>query len=202
MKQILNGVQEGKQFAKPMLVGEVAKICCVSKKTVLNWIYRGGLTAFTTYGGHYRVWPGDLRKFMVKAGIKAPFEFIEKRHKTILVVGYGSEPEERLKAAIINGYDNEPEIISSNSFTEAMLITGDKKPSLVVLNWDTHALSIGDVCILLKWNRENPCKFVLTSAEEKCISAMRTMFPLPGDGNVTCGFLAEVVVSLPQLLGE
>ena len=60
-----NGLKLATVYRKPMSVGLVAKVCRVSKKTVLNWIYRDALKAFTTYGGHYRIWPGDLKEFIL-----------------------------------------------------------------------------------------------------------------------------------------
>src|SRR6266446_5950305 len=78
-RQSLSGLKMSMVYRKPLNVGLVAKICRVSKKTVLNWIYKDALKAFTTLGGHYRVWPGDLKKFLTKAGIDVPFHFVDDR---------------------------------------------------------------------------------------------------------------------------
>ncbi len=48
---------------KPLTTGDVARICQVSQATVLNWIRDRGLVAFTTPGGHYRIFPADLQEF-------------------------------------------------------------------------------------------------------------------------------------------
>jgi excisionase family DNA binding protein len=65
-------------YRKPLSVGQVAEICRVSKKTVLNWIYDGALKAFTTYGGHYRVWPVNIKKFLDQTRMDIPFDLWTK----------------------------------------------------------------------------------------------------------------------------
>ena len=47
-RQSPNGLKASAVYRKPLNVGLVAKICRVSKKTVLNWIYRDALKAFKT----------------------------------------------------------------------------------------------------------------------------------------------------------
>jgi len=51
---------------KPLTTGEIARICQVSQATVLNWIRDRGLNAYATPGGHYRVFPSELREFAAR----------------------------------------------------------------------------------------------------------------------------------------
>ena len=51
---------------KSLTTGEIARICQVSQATVLNWIRGRGLNAYTTAGGHYRVFPSELREFAAR----------------------------------------------------------------------------------------------------------------------------------------
>src|SRR5258708_18417396 len=85
-RQSLSGLKYSTVYRKPLNVGLVAKICRVSKKTVLNWIYKEALKAHTTYGGHYRIWPSDLKNFLTKSGIDVPFNFVDDRQTTFLIV--------------------------------------------------------------------------------------------------------------------
>ena len=59
---------------RPLSVGEVARILYVSRPSVLNWIHKGALKAFTTYGGHHRVWPVDVKALLEKTGMDIPFQ--------------------------------------------------------------------------------------------------------------------------------
>ena len=96
-RQSPTGLKSAVVYRKPLNVGLVAKICQVSKKTVLNWIYRDALKAFTTYGGHYRVWPGDLREFIVRSGLDVPFNCVDERQTLFLIVDDDREFRSELK---------------------------------------------------------------------------------------------------------
>src|SRR5512135_3292623 len=88
-------------YKKPLSVGQVADICRVSKKTVLNWIYDGALKAFTTYGGHYRIWPANVKKFLDSAGMDIPFDFIDDRTTHILIIDDDEGYSQMLREAIV-----------------------------------------------------------------------------------------------------
>ncbi len=89
---------------EPMSMGLVAEVCMVSKKTVLNWVYRvksesetvkaKALPAFKTFGGHHRVWPSDLKRFLKQNKMDIDFEFVDDRK--IQVVLFVDNPESKL----------------------------------------------------------------------------------------------------------
>jgi len=49
--------------------GNVAKLCGVSRITVLRWIEKGYLAAFRLPEGHYRIHVSDFNKFLEKYNI-------------------------------------------------------------------------------------------------------------------------------------
>ncbi|NCO39824.1 MAG: response regulator [Armatimonadetes bacterium] len=55
--------------SRALTTGQVAGYCSVSKETVQNWIRQRGLRAQRTAGGQYRIFRGDLRRFMVGHGM-------------------------------------------------------------------------------------------------------------------------------------
>jgi excisionase family DNA binding protein len=58
-------IPAGSVTVKPVLTtGEAASYCHVSIRTVVNWIRRGWLKAFTTPGRHRRIHVSDLRDFL------------------------------------------------------------------------------------------------------------------------------------------
>jgi two-component system, OmpR family, response regulator len=160
-RQSLSGLKLSTVYRKPMNVGLVAKVCQVSKKTVLNWIYRGALKAFTTYGGHYRIWPGDLNEFIEKAGIDVPFNHVDDRYTTFLIVDNDPQIAHSLKESICAGcpYAN---VIISNDGYEALLLIGERRPHVVIFNLKMPNIDSFQVFELLKKRKkDNAMKIVV-----------------------------------------
>lgn len=120
-------------YKKPLGVGQVASICRVSKKTVLNWIYDGALKAFTTYGGHYRIWPVNLKKFLDSAGMDIPFDYVDETATHILIVDDEKSYAQMLKS-VISAEIPGVEIITTDDGYEALLLIGEIKPQLLILD--------------------------------------------------------------------
>ncbi|MBI4546673.1 MAG: response regulator [Ignavibacteriae bacterium] len=163
-RQSPNGLKFATVYRKPMNVGLVAKICRVSKKTVLNWIYKGALKAFTTYGGHYRIWPGDLKKFLDKAGIDVPFQYVDERQSTFLIVDDDATFTMLLKEAICSEFPD-ADVITTDDGYEAMLLIGERKPKVVILDLRMPKVDGFQVLELLKpRKKDNAMKVVVLSA--------------------------------------
>ncbi|MBA4312031.1 MAG: hypothetical protein C0417_05325 [Chlorobiaceae bacterium] len=162
-RQSTNGIKMLTVYRKPMNVGLVAKICQVSKKTVLNWIYRDALKAFTTYGGHYRVWPGDLKEFISRAGINVPFNFVDERQTTFLVVDDDQGFSLLLKEIICSEFPDANVILTDDGY-EALLLIGERKPHVVLLDLRMPKIDGFQVLDLLKARkREHTPKIIVLS---------------------------------------
>jgi two-component system, OmpR family, response regulator len=53
---------------------QVAKMCNVSRGSVIRWIHRGNLEATRTAGGHHRVAAAPLRNFLLSLNLTVPDE--------------------------------------------------------------------------------------------------------------------------------
>ena len=163
-RQSPSGLRTSTVYRKPLNVGLVAKICRVSKKTVLNWIYKDALKAFTTFGGHYRVWPGDLKKFLVKAGLDVPFQFVDDRQITFLIVDDDPAYKMLLKEAILIRFQ-EADVITTDDGYEALLLIGERKPTVVMLDLRMPKVDGYQVLELLRSRKkDNLMKVVVLSA--------------------------------------
>lgn len=120
-------------YKKPLGVGQVASICRVSKKTVLNWIYEGALKAFTTYGGHYRIWPVNLKRFLDASGMDIPFDYVDETVTNVLILDDEKPYAQMLKSVIAADIPN-TDVVATDDPYEGLLLIGERKPHLVILN--------------------------------------------------------------------
>jgi two-component system, OmpR family, response regulator len=120
-------------YKKPLSVGQVAEICRVSKKTVLNWIYDGGMKAFTTYGGHYRIWPANVKKFLDSTGMDIPFDYVDDRTTHVLIIDDDLDFSTILKSAIVSELPD-VEVTATDDGYEGLMLIGELKPQLVILD--------------------------------------------------------------------
>jgi two-component system OmpR family response regulator len=150
-------------YKKPLTVGQTAELCRVSKKTVLNWIYDGALKAFTTYGGHYRVWPVNLKKFLDSTGMDIPFNYVDDRTTHLLVIDDDRDYAEMLKVAI-NSELPSIEVITTDNGYEGLMLIGEIKPQLVVLDIKMPKIDGFQVLELLKSRKaEHDMKILVVS---------------------------------------
>lgn len=54
---------------KPLTTGQAAEYCYVSQATIINWIKKGSLRAYTTPGGHHRILLPDFVAFLQEHSI-------------------------------------------------------------------------------------------------------------------------------------
>jgi len=159
-----NGLKSSAVYRKPLNVGLVAKICRVSKKTVLNWIYREAIKASRTYGGHYRVWPADLKEFLIKSGLDVPFMYVDDRQTTFLIVDDDVAYTILMKEAICAHFPNS-DVITTDDGYEALLLMGERKPQVVLLDLKMPKVDGFQVLELLRTRKkDNMLKIVVMSA--------------------------------------
>lgn len=163
-RQSPNGLKITTVHRKPLSVGQAAKVCRVSKKTVLNWIYRDALKAFTTFGGHYRIWPADLKHFLIKAGMDIPFQFVDERLTTFLIVDDDPAYTLLLKEGILGRFPH-ADILTTDDGYEALLLIGERRPTVVLLDLKMPKVDGFHVLEILKTRkRDSSISIVVMSA--------------------------------------
>lgn len=124
-----------KVYREPLRIGTAAKICRVSNKTMFNWISQGALKAFTTHGGHNRIWPCDLHAFLERSGIDVEFKFEDKRQTRFLIVNTMLRHRRLLLESFCDRF-SDASIVATQSQYEALLLLGEQKPHVVT--WDLN----------------------------------------------------------------
>ncbi len=118
---------------KPLGVGEAAQICRVTTRTINYWIKAGKLKAYTTPGGHFRIWPNDLRDFLKAYNMNMSSELGKERRRKVLIIESDEAYSDMMRNILLDKFDD-CEFHNSHDGYEALIILGDLKPDLVVLD--------------------------------------------------------------------
>jgi excisionase family DNA binding protein len=138
----------------PLTTGDIARYCNTSPTQVNRWINSGVLNSFKTPGGQNRVTRKEFKRFLQEHNMPVEKDFFrEPLAKKILVVDddqsvvdtictlLKSQPENYLIEEATNGY-------------EALLIAGDFKPGLIILDIKMPGIDGLEVCRRLKENKK------------------------------------------------
>jgi excisionase family DNA binding protein len=127
---------------------EISQICEVNPTTVQNWVKGKKLKAHVTPGGHRRVRREDLIRFMKEFGMPIPAE-LDESPPFVLIVDDEKEVIELLTSVMQSG-EEDMEVAGAQSGVDALLIIGERKPDLVVLDIMMPGMNGIEVCERLK----------------------------------------------------
>ncbi len=127
---------------------EISQICEVNPTTVQNWVKEKKLKAYVTPGGHRRVRREDLAAFMKGFGMPLPRE-LQGVPPLILIVDDETEVLEMLTCVLLGGEES-LEVLSAQNGVEALLMIGDRKPDLLILDIMMPGMNGFEVCNKLK----------------------------------------------------
>jgi excisionase family DNA binding protein len=127
---------------------EISQICGVNPTTVQNWVKGKKLHAFQTPGGHRRVHREDLVAFLKEFGMPIPAE-LSQNSPLILIVDDEIDILDMLEALMGTG-DEEIKVEKATNGVEALLMIGETKPDLLILDIMIPGMNGLDVCRKLK----------------------------------------------------
>src|SRR5688572_15987181 len=127
---------------------DIARICQVSPPTIGRWIDEGKLPAFTTAGGHRRVWAKDLVVFLGAHNLPVPPDLCPSRLRILIA---DDEPSiRRIIVRIIQARFPQCETHEAEDGFEAGHKVGTLAPSLVILDIGLPGLDGFKVCRLIR----------------------------------------------------
>ncbi len=129
---------------------EIAEICEVNPTTVQNWVKEKKLKAYLTPGGHRRVRREDLVSFMREFGMPLPTELMDDRVSIVIVDD--DEAIRKLLTSIIKRRNDSIDVWTAENGVEALLLIGECKPDLVILDVMLPGMDGVEVCKQLKSN--------------------------------------------------
>jgi excisionase family DNA binding protein len=129
---------------------KISRMCGVNPTTVQNWIKEKKLRAFQTPGGHRRVTREDLIVFLKKFGMPVPPE-LDKAPPLVLVVDDEADVLTMVEELFKSGNRN-LEVATAQSGIEALIMIGERKPDLLILDLKMPGMNGYEVCGKLKGN--------------------------------------------------
>jgi two-component system, OmpR family, response regulator len=127
---------------------EISQICGVNPTTVQNWVKGKKLRAFQTPGGHRRVSREDLVAFMKEFGMPLPAELAQDP-PLVLIVDDESDILDMLEALMKSG-DDDVRVVKAQNGVDALLMIGETKPDLLILDIMMPGMNGYEVCKKLK----------------------------------------------------
>lgn len=123
-------------------------MCDVNPTTVQNWIKERKLQAYQTPGGHRRVSRDDLIAFLEKFGMPIPRE-LAGNAPFVLIVDDETDVLDMLEE-LLKTSAPDLEIQKAQSGIEALLMIGERKPDLLILDLKMPGMNGYEVCSKLK----------------------------------------------------
>ena len=127
---------------------EISQICGVNPTTVQNWVKGKKLRAFQTPGGHRRVRREDLILFMKEFGMPLPAELLQSP-PLVLIVDDEGDILDMLESLMKSGED-EVRVAKAQNGVDALVMIGENKPELLILDIMMPGMNGYEVCKKLK----------------------------------------------------
>ena len=129
---------------------EISQICGVNPTTVQNWVKGKRLKAFQTPGGHRRVAREDLISFLKEFGMPLPDGLVQNP-PLAMIVDDEKDILDMLEDMLKSG-DEDVSVVRAQSGVAALLLIGEYKPDLLILDIMMPGMNGFDVCQKLKAN--------------------------------------------------
>ena len=132
---------------------EAAKICDVSRGTVLRWIRMGLLEAFRTAGGHHKIQAVHLKSLMQKLSMPLPLELQDSTLQKVLIVEDDPSMRDLLSAAV-KASAVPCEIMTAEESFSAGWLAHRHSPDLILLDYDLPGMNGVQLCRFLRTRDE------------------------------------------------
>ncbi len=127
---------------------KISQLCGVNPTTVQNWIKEKKLRAFQTPGGHRRVSREDFVAFLKQFGMPVPPE-LERVPPFVMIVDDEAEVLDMMEEMMVS-VSPELEVGKAQNGVEALLMIGERKPDLLILDLKMPGMNGYEVCSRLK----------------------------------------------------
>jgi excisionase family DNA binding protein len=127
---------------------EISQICGVNPTTVQNWVKGKKLIAFQTPGGHRRVRRENLVSFLKEFGMPIPDDLLQSA--PLILIADDDPDILDLLATVMRSGAEEVSISTAQNGIDALVMIGENKPDLLILDIMMPGMNGCDVCRKLK----------------------------------------------------
>lgn len=159
------------QLRRYLSTGELAKLCNVTKHTVLTAIDKGVLTASRTPGGHHRIHVDDARAFLEKHGI--PLTRLAGVMPAVLVVDDDTDMLNLIRKALV---DESIIVELASCGYDAGVLAARLQPQLIVLDVLLPDIDGRTICRQIKSNPVSQNTRILAISGLKGPEAERSIY--------------------------
>jgi excisionase family DNA binding protein len=133
---------------KTLSTAQAARLLGVSDQSVANWVDSGDLRAGKTPGGHRRVEPKDLVKFLKRLKLRVPSELLSD-DTVMLVVDDEQEVGQSIKRSLKTKHPDWKISIALDGYAAGEAVATDH-PHVVLLNLHVPGMDGLEICRKLK----------------------------------------------------
>jgi excisionase family DNA binding protein len=136
-----------------LTTSEAAKILGFHTNTMKNWLRKGKMPSFKTFGGHYRIRIGDLLNVLREHNMPIPEDLLDQPRYSITVVSNDAGFREQLTNSF-SGHELIFEMTEFDNCFDALVDIGRCKPNLIVIDTRMEDADCGQLLPRLKKNPE------------------------------------------------
>lgn len=130
---------------------EVGELLHVNASSVKKWVDDGLLIAFRTPGGHRRIRPADLIRFLDAHAMPIPRDLQETGRRRLLIVDDDLAHLKALARAF-KRHSDQTDVVTTANGIDALVLVGSFQPHLVLLDIFMAGIDGLGVCRRLKAN--------------------------------------------------
>lgn len=184
---------------KPLTTGEIADLCHVHLRTVLQWIHDGKLKAYRTPGNHSRVQVADFVDFLKQYNMPIPENFLERGNsRKILIVDDDANMVSCLKRILkrINNFEIDVAYDGFEAGIKLLLF----KPDLVILDMKMPGMNGYEVAQKVKRSPNCVHTFIIAVSAYFEEGDKKRLFDLGVDACIDKPFNADAILEKVQNL--
>lgn len=158
---------------------EAGRYANLSASTIKNWVKKGGLKAYKTPGGHYRIRLSDLDRFLVSRGMPLPMAVMQGGKRLLALV------PETMKGTLeaIDKWAQRLHVLMVSTGFDAGMALLDFQPQIFLVDLDSPDWDGMAVCRRVLASSKTSAVKVITITSDPTVEKLEKLY---SDGVIEC----------------